>query len=122
MSDNPPDWAIVRALDLADNVYGEDSIRPTPATVRGMPKRWTNLTAFARYIAEHEEPPADPVTQAARELFIGDHPDLVFDGTFYKAGAADRLIRAGHFDGRIEIIRYVKALRRGIEIERERQS
>lgn len=74
--------------------------------------------AFARYIAEHEEAPVDPVIAAAREMFIEDRPSIAFEGMHYKHGAGDRLIRAGNFDNHFQVLRYIQVLRRGMELAR----
>lgn len=108
-----PDWAIQRANTLYDaenpkNGYVGDNFR----------------RAFGRYIAAHEEPPVDPLLIEARKLFLLDHNsgvDLWDSGVMLKDGAGSHLIMNGRFDLRPEIGKYMGALRRGIEIERERQ-
>lgn len=47
-SDTPPQWAVDRAYELVGEGYA--------------------YTAFARYIAEHEQPPVDPDLLTAREI------------------------------------------------------
>ena len=48
-----PEWALERAVDL----YRHDPVASSDIAV-------VYKHAFARYIAEHEEPPVDPVEQA----------------------------------------------------------
>lgn len=64
MSDDIPQWAKERACELANEA-------------KEMPGYWnpedvvgcnSPLTAFARYIAKHEEPPVDPDLITAREI------------------------------------------------------
>ena len=62
MTDEIPQWALERAAELANKEMGEDYLSPTSiaGTYVG--------TALARYIAQHEEPPVDPVLKDAREI------------------------------------------------------
>ena len=66
MDEDIPQWAKERAADLADAVMNT-----------GPGIKWKHLEhyacgqAFARYIAEHEEPPVDPLLEACRKVGIG---------------------------------------------------
>lgn len=110
MADEIPEWAAGRVSDL----FGAEH------DGKGGEHAYTVLSrAFARYIAAHEEPPVDPLLIEARKLLILDHTgghDLWHGGTMMKDGAANELIRAGHYDGHKFIPRYLAALRRGMEL------
>ena len=83
----PPQWAIDRALS-----YGPG---------------WK--TAFARYIAEHEQPPVDPLLVEARRIVAE---------TWRRVGSksyADR-VEEGLCDDGIYVPIALTAIRRGIEI------
>ncbi|EPR09775.1 hypothetical protein M527_06510 [Sphingobium indicum IP26] len=54
--DKPPMWAIERALTLFGQ-WGNLGVDTHPATY-----------AFARYIAQHEQPPVDPDVIAVRDI------------------------------------------------------
>lgn len=58
-----PEWACQRACDLVNEVK--------PGECRYVPEavpHFRALTAFARYIAQHEQPPVDPDLELAREV------------------------------------------------------
>lgn len=86
---NVPEWAGVKARKLISEENGS----------------WTHYdrswTAFARYIAEHEEEPADPLLVEAREIADAYRLNLSAMPTVGKALQA--------------------ALRRGIELSKEPQ-
>jgi hypothetical protein len=85
MSTNIPQWALDRAWKLIQQTEPALSFSKEPA------KAW--MFAFARYIAEHEEPPVDPLEEKLEK-------------------EADRFMRVD------QPTRYIvlAALRRGIEI------
>jgi len=58
-----PEWAIEKAVSLANKAYGCSfwSKRDIPCNIA--------LTAFARYIAENEEAPVDPIMKEAQALY-----------------------------------------------------
>lgn len=65
MADDIPQWALERAVDKAaaecgphESIYDRELVRAQPHT-----------RAFARYIAEHEEPPVDPLTVKTAAAF-----------------------------------------------------
>lgn len=67
MTDDIPQWAIDRARQLSTVVLREQS--PTGEVLPGsFDGRNVCATAFARYIAEHEEPPVDPLHKEACKL------------------------------------------------------
>jgi hypothetical protein len=73
MTNIPPDWAFKRAAELRKQ--------------RG----FTYPDAFAAYIAEHEQPPADRKLLCAREAcaewsMTAGHPDMAAD---YRSGLHD---------------------------------
>jgi hypothetical protein len=62
--DKVPEWARLKAFNAFERACGfpeqsEVGIRWLPALV----------DAFARYIAEHEEPPVDPLTNVLAEVY-----------------------------------------------------
>ena len=62
MTDDIPQWALERAAELANKEAGDACF--TAAYMAGLYLG----EAFARYIAQHEEPPVDPVLKDAREI------------------------------------------------------
>lgn len=60
MVDSIPEWAIEKARELMLSASDDAAISPERG---GM---WH--AAFARYIAAHEQPPVDPVEQAANQI------------------------------------------------------
>lgn len=96
--DTPPQWAMDKALALRERENDRDSDWDIVVT-----------RAFARYIAEHEEPPVDPLLIEAREIAAE---------TWRNAGSiryADN-IEAGRRDGANDVVIALAALRRGVEI------
>lgn len=59
VEDMPPEWAIERALSLMANGF-----QPSVGQCQCRPEYWTAQINVARYIAQHEEPPVDPVSKA----------------------------------------------------------
>lgn len=90
----PPVWAVERAKALRDGGYARGD-------------RTLTIT-FARYIAEHEQPPADPLLVEARKL-VADSSAIV-----------DRAsVLNGRADDSVGVRMALSALRRGIEIAKE---
>ena len=87
MSDDIPHWAKERACELANKESGRHSWFPADCN-----QGYTSLTALARYIAKHEEPPVDPDLITAREICarVCVHHDAL-------------LYREGHFDSDPEV-------------------
>ena len=88
MNDDIPQWAKERACELA-NEAKEMPGYWNPEDVVGCK---SPLTALARYIAKHEEPPVDPDLITAREICarVCVHHDAL-------------LYREGHFDSDPEV-------------------
>ena len=63
MSNDIPQWAKERACELANDECGRHAWFPDDCN-----QGYTTLTALARYIAKHEEPPVDPDLITAREI------------------------------------------------------
>lgn len=84
----PPEWAYNRARELIRGVDAYD--------------------AFARYIAEHEPEPEDPLMEEAREIAAKWHDAIGSEMTF--------LIREGSRDSNYVVQAAFAALKRGIEI------
>lgn len=62
-NDNTPDWAYERAAELMNEVAKTRSF-----AVENV-KDLLSVKAFAKYIAEHEEPPVDRDVLVVREIF-----------------------------------------------------
>lgn len=110
----PPDWAIEEAIKRANHLgiwdvkFLKDRCKTNPAEVG---PEMTILAA--RLIAQHEEPPVDPLVQIVRDIVadswdaIGGHDDYA---AFWREGAYDS-------DNQFSIT--MTALKRGIEIGKE---
>lgn len=103
MTDEIPQWALERAAELANKEMGEDYLSPTSiaGTYVG--------TALARYIAQHEEPPVDPLLIEAREIVA----------KFYEGNGgpiSSENFRAGKLDTTPLARVTLEGLRRGIEL------
>ena len=87
MNDDIPQWAKKRACELANDECGRHAWFPADCN-----QGYTSLTALARYIAKHEEPPVDPDLITAREICarVCVHHDAL-------------LYREGHFDSDPEV-------------------
>ena len=95
MSDLPPDWALEKAKNLrASEILIADKRNGFELMYH----------AFARYIAEHEEAPVDPLLIEAREIAqsLNLHMPMAF--------------ASGDYDKCGEMLAAMKALRRGIEL------
>ncbi len=99
MSDTIPDWAIERAKDLRDAGFQRGD------------KNYTHT--FARYIAEHEEPPVDPLLIEAREI-AARRAQAVGEEAW------SRRYLAGEYDGAVGVQCALRGLKRGVELEREK--
>lgn len=86
--ENIPDWAIERAIELCGNQHA------STGKVKRCPAGFASLLSFARYIAEHEEAPVDPLIAEATAIWAE-----------YAAGPDEAMILA--------------ALRRGIELAKD---
>lgn len=109
-----PEWALERAVDL----YHREPIFSSDIAV-------IYKHALARYIAEHEEPPVDPLVIEAREAFKEYGPtrytgtDCLMPGN---APARVETILRGEGDDYWEMRVVLAALRRGIELARQEDS
>lgn len=65
----PPEWAIQRALEILYADY-QASALPTVDNVATYPSMYAAPIKVARYIAEHEEEPVDPLLLKAREIVV----------------------------------------------------
>lgn len=102
MVETPAEWALSRAIDLIQDQHG-----------CGVPGVSSCATAFARYIAQHETPPVDPVDpliREAREIWAKWYDDLHFC-TSYSIS-----IRNGEEDESDFMKLAVSLLKRGIEL------
>lgn len=95
-TDLPPYWAIEKARQKQES---EVLMKDPPCGPL--------LRAFARYIAEHEEAPVDPLVLEARTLV---------ECTIHWSPQTDRNLQAGKNDASNEMKVALAALRRGIEI------
>ena len=101
MTKEIPEWAKKRACDLVNTCRDVHSSKYHPGMAS--PSRFPTLFAFAKYIAEHEEPPVDPLLVEARELCA--------QFSHYKKGYI-----SGACDAHIEVRIALMALKRGIEM------
>lgn len=117
MGEEIPEWAWERAEVLCK---AERSSTDWWTPNRDFP----SVSALARYIAQHEEPPVDPLLIEARKLYADAHRagrfHLQLPGAVAKYGAAEKQILAGDFDYRLEDT--LAALRRGIELAKSEPS
>jgi hypothetical protein len=93
-----PEWAVKRANDLTSEAMKDGSWLPFGGHASA---------AFARYIAEHEEPPVDPLLIEAREIGATHCPE-----------SADAF-RVGLRDGHSSVKAILAALKRGMELAQE---
>lgn len=110
-----PEWAFERAAKLTNAVtrcepsdtaiYGQYAVSYIRVLDTGR--------AFARYIAEHEKEPVDPLLEEAREIAAKGYAD---DGL----SIAAQDILSGRWDKMGLIKTTLTALRRGIELAKER--
>jgi hypothetical protein len=111
-----PEWAVKRATDLTREAMRDGSWLPIGGHASA---------AFARYIAEHEEPPVDTLLIEARKLFAEDHRNGLIalehplGSCILMSGAGEGLILEGKYDHRREVSQYLAALKRGRELARE---
>jgi hypothetical protein len=93
-----PQWAKERAIELAD----AEDWEKVPALA----------TAFARYIAEHEDPPVDPLLIEAREICALDCEKfrLLSSAGNYRRGVNDK-------GDTLRVV--ITALKRGIELGKQ---
>jgi hypothetical protein len=123
-----PTWAIEKALKpFLDRTptapWTAETVKAEMDRPHGAHGFASMVLAYAKLIAEHEEPPVDPLLVEAREMVAEDHRtgvvDLVLDGVICKHGGAHGAILRGQFDHRREVQNYLRALRRGIEIGKQ---
>ena len=108
-----PEWAVKRACELTNL----DGSTYSPETIERQGVLCTSIgLAFARYIADHEEEPVEPLLIEAREICAADYriryPN-VGDGTW-----PDHCIN-GAYDSDAEVQLTLAGLRRGIELAGE---
>lgn len=96
MTDEIPQWALKRAYDLIDR---------EPFDTLGRVFDRSVARAFARYIAEHEEPPVDPDLLLAREACAN-----LLEENNIRQPAAD-LYRGGEYDDTANILLALKTIR-----------
>ena len=74
--DMPADWAIERACELA-NAMGAAWNMKDAKDAYGIRRSGDTVSAFARYIEAHEQPPVDPDREALIDvlLCLGIGPD-----------------------------------------------
>lgn len=104
MSDEIPQWALERAAELANKEAGV-----TGGFTAAYMTEADLGRAFACYIAQHEEPPVDPMLIEAREI-AAKHYDEQGNSR------AAKTCRGGYCDttGTLQMI--AEGLRRGIEL------
>lgn len=105
MTDLPPDWAIQRAIDLRHDL--DPAVEWRLDTIKDAPKGYASMIAFARYIAQHEQPPVDPLLIEAREIVAEAWRRSPFNGP---ANAARAL--SGEADDTVPVKAVLAALRK----------
>jgi hypothetical protein len=111
MTKEIPEWAKQRACDLA-NAGGNANWTFWTLDEVGV---FGSLAAFARYIAEKEQPPVDPLLLEAREILAQyyDRQKMLGVAQGYREGLNDKGLVDSHC---------YRALKRGIEIGKEQAS
>ena len=103
MSDEIPQWARERAAELANKESDDACFTAAYVAAAYLGE------AFARYIAQHEEPPVDPLLIEAREIVA----------KFYEGNGgpiSSENFRAGKLDTTPLARVTLEGLRRGIEL------
>ena len=104
MADDIPQWAKDRAVELSRSEWSYPGTRGIiRAEVFSNPS-YPACIAFARYIAEHEEPPVDPLLIEAREIAAG-----------FKHYEPEDVL-AGQLDHSVALQMTLAALKRGMEL------
>lgn len=103
-----PEWA----YDRLGAIVGD---RSYATAVANDPKVMNIGHAFARYIAEHEEPPVDPLLVEARQIAGDAMASHETFGQTYSTGSI-HCVRTGNDDGSIFVRTALNALRRGTEL------
>lgn len=103
MTDEIPQWALERAAELANKEAGVAGFTAAYMTEADLGR------AFASYIAQHEEPPVDPLLIEAREIVARHEDSLGFDEDA-------KSTRAGDVDSCESVQFTLTGLRRGIEL------
>ena len=109
-----PQWAKERALEEVRKVAPNHCYRVEDVHTTYAP----HLIAFARYIAEHEEPPVDSLLIEARRIAYDIRKKTLtteLDG--HKTVAANILV--GNYDDHQLVVASLTALRRGIELGKQ---
>ena len=103
MTDEIPQWALERATELVNKEKGDAYFTATYVAIS-----YTGQ-ALARYIAQHEEKPIDPLLIEAREI-VAEY--FATDGSPITAAKYS----SGAWDSLPAVLVTVEALRRGIEL------
>jgi hypothetical protein len=125
-----PQWAIEKALkpfldETPTAPWTPEAVLAEMDRPHGAKGFAAMVLAYAKLIDDHEPPPVDPVLVVAREMFCEDHKNGEFSvasltgSCIMKYGAANEEIRAGKHDYNPIVRRYLKALRRGIELGKQ---
>lgn len=94
--------------------WAKERVRVLTNAEGGPSNKWITChrNAFARYIAEHEEPPVDPLLIEAREMAA----KVAFDKDWFVHGES---IQSGQRDDHSDVQIALAALKRGMELARE---
>lgn len=106
----PPDWAIERAYSLTIAEPGANHGGYSLSIVKRDYLGFPTTIALARYIAEHEEAPIDPLLIEAVEIAGFAFDDFSSDD--FKSGRVEK-------DPKVDMC--LEALRRGIELGKAEQ-
>lgn len=108
MTDEIPQWALERAARIFSAAIGQSCAASDAYTPDELACTYIGRT-FARYIAQHEEPPVDPLLIEAREIVARHEDSLGFDEDA-------KSTRAGDIDSLESVQFTLTGLRRGIEL------
>lgn len=100
-----PEWAKERVRQMIGREEVEDLHEPAKETIG---------RAFARYIAEHEGPPVDPLLIEAREIAA-----VAVEGAPGRFTFPPKSYREGERDDEPGVKAIIAALKRGMELARE---
>lgn len=98
MNNMPADWAIRRALELIEigSMWSRDDLF---CLVKKQEPSCRPITAFARYIEKHENPPVNPDVLAVREILsefsqLREHKEQYLGGVYDNTGSFHRAVLA----------------------------
>ena len=107
MAETIPEWAAVRACELLNGPQEIAAWAPSERRLGGV------VATFARYIAQHEQPPVDPDLIEAREIVKA----TLVPESHARCDCREK-IDAGEWDRGHKVRATLAAIKRGRELER----